>query len=62
MLQTYGAGNIPNNRPDLLNEIITAVKRNVIIVNCTQCIMGTVSEIYETGQVCNFCTNYVILI
>lgn len=51
VLQTFGAGNIPSNREDLISELKKATTRGVIIVNCTQCTSGSVCEIYETGQV-----------
>ncbi|XP_055319038.1 L-asparaginase isoform X2 [Sitodiplosis mosellana] len=51
VLQTFGAGNIPSNRKDLIEELKRANDSGVIIVNCTQCISGSVSEIYEAGQV-----------
>ncbi|EDO48620.1 predicted protein [Nematostella vectensis] len=50
VLQTYGAGNAPNNRSDLINEIKQATDRGVIIVNCTQCIHGPVVDAYATGR------------
>jgi lysophospholipase len=50
VLQTFGAGNIPSNRKDLIDVIRDANERGVIIVNCTQCISGSVAEIYETGR------------
>lgn len=50
VLQTFGAGNIPCNRPDLTAVLKEATDREVIIVNCTQCITGSVAEIYETGR------------
>ncbi|CAG7835831.1 unnamed protein product, partial [Allacma fusca] len=50
VLQTYGAGNFPTNRTDLLQELEQASRRGVLIVNCTQCGHGSVSAIYETGQ------------
>lgn len=50
VLQTFGAGNIPSNRPDLTETLKEATSRGVIIVNCTQCITGSVAEIYETGR------------
>jgi lysophospholipase len=36
VLETYGSGNAPNNRPELLQAIKEATDRGVIIVNCTQ--------------------------
>lgn len=50
VLHTFGAGNIPSNRKDLVNVLRDANERGVIIVNCTQCISGSVAEIYETGR------------
>ncbi|XP_037812456.1 L-asparaginase [Lucilia sericata] len=51
VLQSFGSGNVPDNRKDLLKELKEASERGVIIVNCTQCPTGSVSEIYETGKV-----------
>lgn len=51
VLQSFGAGNVPSNRKDLLDELKQASDRGVIIVNCTQCSTGSVSAIYETGHV-----------
>jgi 60kDa lysophospholipase len=50
VLQTFGAGNIPSNRADLTEVLREASERGVIIMNCTQCITGSVAEIYETGR------------
>lgn len=50
VLQTFGSGNIPSNRLDLSEALRDATKNGIIIVNCTQCITGSVSEIYETGR------------
>lgn len=51
VLQTYGAGNFPSHRTDLLQELKTASDRGVIIVNITQCLRGSVTTDYETGLV-----------
>lgn len=50
VLQSYGAGNIPSNRIDILRVLNQAVERGVLIVNVTQCAKGTVSITYETGK------------
>ncbi|XP_039522110.1 L-asparaginase-like [Pimephales promelas] len=50
VLETYGSGNAPNNRADLLDEIRKATERGVIMINCTQCLQGTVTTTYATGQ------------
>ncbi|KAM9786636.1 60 kDa lysophospholipase isoform X2 [Syngnathus typhle] len=51
VLETYGSGNGPDNRPDLLEELKKATDFGVIIINCTQCLRGTVSTSYATGKV-----------
>ncbi|KAK9533639.1 hypothetical protein VZT92_008745 [Zoarces viviparus] len=51
VLETYGSGNAPDNRPDLLEELKKATDSGVIIMNCTQCLRGTVSASYATGRV-----------
>ncbi|XP_029315969.1 60 kDa lysophospholipase isoform X2 [Cottoperca gobio] len=51
VLETYGSGNAPDNQPDLLVELKKATDSGVIIINCTQCLRGTVSASYATGKV-----------
>lgn len=50
VLQSYGMGNIPSNRKDIIEEFHKATKRNVIIVNITQCTTGRVTDTYEAAQ------------
>ncbi|XP_029174109.1 L-asparaginase isoform X2 [Nylanderia fulva] len=50
VLQTYGAGNVPTNREDIIAELRAATKRGVVIVNITQCATGCVSDAYEAGK------------
>uniref|UniRef100_A0A8B9S5K4 asparaginase n=1 Tax=Apteryx owenii TaxID=8824 RepID=A0A8B9S5K4_APTOW len=50
VLETYGTGNAPNNREDLLEELKKATERKVVILNCTQCLRGSVTTVYATGQ------------
>lgn len=59
VLQTFGAGNFPSLRTDLVNVIRKAVKeRGVLIVNISQCQHGEVDELaYATGEVKNFQQN-----
>lgn len=54
IIQAYGAGNMPSNRQDLITVLREATQRGVLIVICTQCLKGTVSDRYETGQVYMF--------
>lgn len=50
ILETFGSGNAPDNRPELLEIIKNANERGVIIVNCTQCLRGRVKTHYASGQ------------
>ncbi|KAF4524117.1 hypothetical protein B566_EDAN007700 [Ephemera danica] len=50
VLQSYGAGNMPSNREDLLAEFRAATSRGMLLVNCTQCQQGLVNSVYETGK------------
>lgn len=50
VLETYGSGNAPNNREGLLQILKEACDRGVVIVNCTQCKKGLVTEAYQTGK------------
>uniref|UniRef100_A0A1X7T8I7 asparaginase n=1 Tax=Amphimedon queenslandica TaxID=400682 RepID=A0A1X7T8I7_AMPQE len=51
VLQSYGAGNIPDSRSDIVQELSAATERGVIIVNCSQCFSGYVSEKYAAGLI-----------
>ena len=55
VLQTFGAGNSPD---DIVKVLAKATKgklpgnpNRVLIVNITQCLKGTVTDIYATGTV-----------
>jgi L-asparaginase len=51
VLETYGSGNGPDDDPGFLDVLSEAARRGVVIVNCTQCIRGTVDmETYATGS------------
>lgn len=50
VIKTYGAGNIPNDK-DILQSLAAATARGVIIVNCTQCLHGSVKmETYKAAS------------
>ena len=50
VLETYGMGNGPDD-PKLLAALKAATDRGVVIVNCTQCLKGTVDmQGYATGS------------
>ncbi|KAF9967986.1 hypothetical protein BGZ73_000295, partial [Actinomortierella ambigua] len=51
VLETYGAGNAPSARHDLIAALKEACDRGVVIVNCTQCKRGLVTDVYQTGKV-----------
>ena len=51
VIETYGSGNFPSNRPDLREVIKKAVDRGVIVINVSQCIKGDVSDIYEGAMI-----------
>lgn len=51
VLQTYGTGNVPDSRDDLISLITEAVKREILIVNCSQCSVSRVESIYATGSI-----------
>jgi L-asparaginase len=50
VLETYGVGNGPED-PELIEALNTASRQGIVIVNCTQCIKGSVNmEDYATGS------------
>uniref|UniRef100_F1KVU4 asparaginase n=1 Tax=Ascaris suum TaxID=6253 RepID=F1KVU4_ASCSU len=51
VLETYGAGNMPSRRTDIIAEIRKAVERGCIIINCSQCVRGQVDVHYLTGKI-----------
>lgn len=51
VLETYGMGNGPSNDEGLMGVLAEACDRGVVIVNCTQCLRGTVDQGgYEAGS------------
>ena len=53
VLQTYGAGNVPDIDANayLFQELKDACERGVVVVNCTQCSSGVVTDLYAGGIV-----------
>ncbi|XP_078418606.1 L-asparaginase 1-like [Cetorhinus maximus] len=51
VLETYGTGNAPDNCPEVLDEFKNAIDRGMLMINCTQCLRGSVSQTYATGMV-----------
>ncbi len=51
VLETYGSGNAQTNDAKFLSVLEKAIKKGVVVVNCTQCQHGTVQmQQYETGS------------
>jgi len=51
VLEAYGVGNAPDTDRDFLAALAEATKRGVVIVDCTQCLEGTVDlGGYATGS------------
>lgn len=51
VLETYGSGNAPTNDRPFLDALAEAAARGVVIVDCTQCLRGTVNLTqYATGS------------
>lgn len=51
VLEAYGVGNAPERNTELLRALEEASSRDVVIVNCTQCLSGTVDlGGYATGS------------
>jgi 60kDa lysophospholipase len=51
VILSYGAGNVPSNRPEFISELKSASDRGIILLNITQCIIGGASDEYECGKV-----------
>jgi lysophospholipase len=52
VLQSYGSGNGPDVRTDIMDLFKQAAKRGCLIVNITQCNRGKVTAAYAAGKVC----------
>ncbi|KAL3220538.1 hypothetical protein MRX96_029815 [Rhipicephalus microplus] len=50
VLQTYGAGNAPTARKDIMEALRSATKRGVLILNCSQCQHGAVDPGLRDGK------------
>lgn len=52
VIETFGAGNIPNDEKELLPILKKAKENGVVIVVCSQCPQATVDmSVYETGNI-----------
>ena len=51
ILNSYGAGNVPNGKFSLLPEIKEAAAKNIPVVVTTQCVEGSARLMYEVGYV-----------
>jgi L-asparaginase len=51
VLETYGSGNAPTSDQPFLDALAEAAARGVVIVDCTQCLRGSVNLTqYATGS------------
>ncbi|MFN8770031.1 MAG: asparaginase [Neisseriaceae bacterium] len=50
VLQTYGSGTIPMTHTNLVNSLLSATKRGVIVVSVTQVIEGRISNEYSNSK------------
>lgn len=50
VLHTFGSGNIPSNK-DLIAAISEAAASKILIVNITQCLVGSVLPLYAAGAI-----------
>jgi L-asparaginase len=51
ILRTYGIGNAPVGDKNFMDSIETAVRKNILVVNTTQCVNGGVNmTFYNTGK------------
>ena len=49
VLETFGAGNAPDDKPEILEALADAVHRGIVIVNITQCNAGSAVSGYAVG-------------
>ena len=50
VLLTYGSGNAPDARKDIIKLFKDAHDHGIVIVNVTQCTKGTVTTAYSSGN------------
>lgn len=56
ILVSFGAGNIPSDNKALLQELIDANKKDITLINISQCAHGGVNQgLYEAGDVLSQC-------
>lgn len=51
VLEIFGRGNAPENRPDLFGVLKEAYDAGLVIINITQCAKGCVVASNATGKV-----------
>jgi len=50
VLQTFGAGNGPDSRADIMECLKSACDSGIVILNITQCHRGYVTDVYAAGR------------
>ncbi|CAI5449974.1 unnamed protein product [Caenorhabditis angaria] len=51
ILQTFGSGNMPTRRSDIIEALKEAIERGLMVINCSQCLKGQVDVNYATGKI-----------
>ncbi len=50
VIEAFGSGNAPDNRPELVDALAEASARGAVLVVCTQCVAGTVNRRYASSS------------
>lgn len=50
VLETYGAGNAPDNQPAIHEALRRGTDAGIVLVNITQCVTGRVTDDYAAGR------------
>ena len=53
VILSYGCGNIPDDRPEIIEALREASDRGVVIINVSQCKKGRISDSYHCGRILN---------
>ena len=55
IMLSFGSGNVPDRNEPILHELKNGIDRGIVIVNCSQCSRGLVTDKYAAGRVCHPC-------
>ena len=51
VMLSFGSGNVPDRSEPILRELQRGTEKGIIIVNCSQCSRGFVTDKYAAGRV-----------